>query len=95
MDFRLSEEQELIKETARQFALNTLLPFAARWDEEKIFPTDALRQAAELGFAAIYIDEAHGGVGLGRVEAASSSSSSHMAVPQRRLISRSIIWPTG
>ncbi|GAK33348.1 isobutyryl-CoA dehydrogenase, mitochondrial [alpha proteobacterium Q-1] len=70
MDFRLSEEQELIKETARQFALNTLLPFAARWDEEKIFPTDALRQAAELGFAAIYIDEAHGGVGLGRVEAA-------------------------
>jgi len=70
MDFRLSEEQTLIRDTARQFAVETLLPHAAEWDDKKVFPKDALRAAAELGFAAIYVDEAHGGVGLSRVEAA-------------------------
>lgn len=70
MDFRLSEEQSLIREMARGFAAEHLLPNAGRWDEEKIFPKDVLRQAADLGFAAIYIPEELGGVGLGRVEAA-------------------------
>ena len=70
MDFRLSEEQTLIRDTARQFAVETLLPHAAEWDEKKTFPKDALRAAAELGFAAIYVDEDYGGVGLSRVEAA-------------------------
>ncbi len=70
MDFELTEEQALIRDMARQFANQTLLPNAAHWDEEKIFPKDALRAAADLGFASIYVDEAHGGVGLTRVEAA-------------------------
>jgi len=70
MDFHLTEEQRLIQETARQFALEHMLPNAAEWDERKVFPKDVMRQAAELGFAAIYIDEAHGGVGLSRLEAA-------------------------
>lgn len=70
MDFHLSEEQSLIKETAAQFARETLLPNAAEWDEKKIFPKAEMREAAGLGFAAIYIDENHGGVGLSRVEAA-------------------------
>jgi len=70
MDFHLSEEQRMIADTARQFAEKHMLPNAAYWDEEKIFPKEVMRQAAELGFAAIYVDEAHGGVGLSRVEAA-------------------------
>jgi len=70
MDFHLTEEQRLIQDTARQFAREHMLPNAADWDEKKIFPKEVMRQAAELGFAAIYIDEAHGGVGLSRVEAA-------------------------
>lgn len=70
MDFRLDEEQTLIRDTARQFARATFLPRAAAWDEDKLFPKEALRAAAELGFAAIYVPEAHGGVGLGRLEAA-------------------------
>ncbi len=69
MDFELSEEQRLIRETARQFAESEMAPHAARWDEGKIFPKEALRRAAELGFAAIYVDEALGGVGLSRLEA--------------------------
>ncbi|GAB4575281.1 MAG: isobutyryl-CoA dehydrogenase [Rhodothalassiaceae bacterium] len=70
MDFNLSEEQRLIRDMAGAFAREHMAPHAARWDEEKIFPKDILRAAAELGFAAIYVPETLGGVGLGRVEAA-------------------------
>jgi alkylation response protein AidB-like acyl-CoA dehydrogenase len=70
MDFQLSEEQRAIQEAARTFASEALLPHAARWDEEKIFPVETLRAAAELGFAGIYVGEAEGGSGLGRLEAA-------------------------
>ena len=70
MDFKLTEEQRAFTATARQFATDHLLPNAAAWDEDKTFPVDALRQAAALGFAAVYVDEAHGGVGLDRLDAA-------------------------
>ena len=68
MDFTLTEEQRAIRETAREFAEREFRPHAARWDEEQIFPVDALRQAAALGFAGIYIGEDVGGSGLGRVD---------------------------
>ena len=51
MDFDLSEEQRSIQGTARDFAAEELAPYAARWDEEKIFPLETLLGAAELGFA--------------------------------------------
>lgn len=70
MDFELSEDQRLIVDTARQFAKAQLLPQAAHWDEEKIFPVAAMRAAAELGFAAVYIPEDKGGVGLSRLDCA-------------------------
>ena len=70
MDFGLSEEQRAIQEAARAFSDAELAPNAARWDEEKHFPVDVLRQAAALGLAAIYVREDVGGSGLGRVEAA-------------------------
>ena len=70
MDFTLTEEQRAIRETARDFAEREFRPYAARWDEECIFPVDALRQAAALGFAGIYVGEAMGGSGLTRLDAA-------------------------
>ena len=70
MDFDLSEEQRLIVESARGFALEHMLPHAARWDADKIFPKDAMRAAAALGFAAIYVPEDKGGVGLSRTDCA-------------------------
>jgi alkylation response protein AidB-like acyl-CoA dehydrogenase len=70
MDFTLTEEQRAIREMARDFALREFRPQAARWDEEQIFPVDALRQAAALGFAGIYVGEAWGGSGLSRRDAA-------------------------
>lgn len=70
MDFQLTEDQRAIEEAARAFAEAELLPNSAKWDEDKHFPRDVLKQAAEMGFAGIYVGEEHGGMGLGRVEAA-------------------------
>jgi alkylation response protein AidB-like acyl-CoA dehydrogenase len=70
MDFQLTEEQRAIQETARAFAESEFKPQAARWDEECIFPVDALRAAAALGFAGIYVAEDVGGSALRRIDAA-------------------------
>ncbi len=70
MDFQLSETQRAVQDAARDFAQSALAPNAAAWDEAKHFPVAELRQAAGLGFAGIYVGEAHGGSGLTRLDAA-------------------------
>jgi alkylation response protein AidB-like acyl-CoA dehydrogenase len=70
MEFDLSEDQQAFQETARSFARDVLLPGAAHWDEAKEFPEAALREAAALGFAGIYVREDIGGSGLARLDAA-------------------------
>jgi hypothetical protein len=70
MNFDLTEDQRSFRETARDFAARELAPHAARWDEEQIFPVEALRAAAALGFAGIYVSEDVGGAGLTRLDAA-------------------------
>jgi alkylation response protein AidB-like acyl-CoA dehydrogenase len=69
MDFDLSEEQRAFEATARQFALDEWLPYAAGWDEREEFPEEALRRAAALGFAGIYVQDEFGGSGLSRLDA--------------------------
>ncbi|HVC56123.1 MAG TPA: acyl-CoA dehydrogenase family protein [Stellaceae bacterium] len=69
MDFALSTEQQAFQETARQFAEDEWLPHAASWDEREEFPEDALRRAAALGFAGIYVGDEFGGSGLTRLDA--------------------------
>jgi alkylation response protein AidB-like acyl-CoA dehydrogenase len=68
--FDLTDEQRQIQEMARQFTAGAITPHAAEWDEKHLFPRDTIRQAAELGFGAIYVSEESGGIGLGRLEAA-------------------------
>ncbi|MEI7951758.1 MAG: acyl-CoA dehydrogenase family protein, partial [Synechococcaceae cyanobacterium ELA182] len=70
MDFTLTEDQQAFRDTARQFATARMLPNAARWDAEKIFPEEVLREAAALGFGGIYVREDVGGSGLSRFDAA-------------------------
>ena len=70
MDFELSEDQRAFQATARGFARDRLMPQASRWDEERHFPAEELREAAALGFAGIYVEEAQGGTGLSRLDAA-------------------------
>ncbi len=68
VDFQLTEEQVAIQDMARGFATDELLPYAEKWDEEAVFPIDALRAAAALGLAGIYCDPEFGGSGLGRLD---------------------------
>jgi alkylation response protein AidB-like acyl-CoA dehydrogenase len=69
MDFSLTEDQRAIEDAARAFAAAELAPHSARWDEEKHFPVDVLRKAAELGFAGLYVQEDVGGSALSRLDA--------------------------
>jgi alkylation response protein AidB-like acyl-CoA dehydrogenase len=68
--FDLTDEQRQIQEMAQAFTADAITPHAAEWDEKHIFPRDTIRQAAELGFGAVYVSEESGGIGLGRLEAA-------------------------
>jgi len=68
--FELTDDQLQIQEMARKFTADAISPNAAEWDEKHIFPKDVIREAAELGFGAIYVSEESGGIGLGRLEAA-------------------------
>jgi alkylation response protein AidB-like acyl-CoA dehydrogenase len=70
MDFTLTEEQRAFQATARQFARDAMMPHARDWDEGEIFPVDALREAAALGFAGIYVRDEVGGSALTRLDAA-------------------------
>ncbi|TOF39270.1 acyl-CoA dehydrogenase [Vibrio parahaemolyticus] len=69
MDFELNEDQRAFADTAQQFSLERLAPMAAEWDEKQNFPKDVLREAGELGFLSLYTPEAHGGLGLRRLDA--------------------------
>ncbi|KFC75469.1 Acyl-CoA dehydrogenase domain protein [Bosea sp. LC85] len=68
--FSLTEDQIAIRDMAQGFAAETLAPHALRWDEEKHFPVEEMRQAAALGMGGIYIGEDVGGSGLSRLDAA-------------------------
>jgi alkylation response protein AidB-like acyl-CoA dehydrogenase len=69
MDFSLTEDQRAIEDAARAFAAAELAPHSARWDEEKHFPVDVMRQAAALGFGGLYVQEDVGGSALSRLDA--------------------------
>ena len=64
---QLTEEQRLVRDTAREFAREVLAPEAARNDAEARFPADAIRQMGELGFMGMLVPEAHGGAAADHV----------------------------
>jgi acyl-CoA dehydrogenase len=68
--FALTDDQLAIQDMARKFTADRITPFAAQWDEDNHYPVDVWKAAGALGFGAIYVSEASGGIGLGRLEAA-------------------------
>ncbi|MBL7075656.1 acyl-CoA dehydrogenase [candidate division KSB1 bacterium] len=64
MDFKLTEEQQMIRETAREFAQNELAPGVAERDRDENFPGEQLKKLGELGFMGITVPEEYGGAGL-------------------------------
>jgi alkylation response protein AidB-like acyl-CoA dehydrogenase len=64
MDLLLKEEHHQVRETARKFADEVVAPRARDLDEREEFPTDIVRQMAELGFMGLPYPEKYGGAGL-------------------------------
>ena len=66
---KLTDEQVMIQDMAKAFALDKLRPNAARWEREATLDRDVLKALGELGFGGIYTMEEHGGSALTRLDA--------------------------
>ena len=64
MNFKLTEEQLMIQQAARDFAKMELLPGVIERDEHSKFPTEQVKKMAELGFMGMMVDPKYGGSGL-------------------------------
>ena len=64
MHFELSEEQLAVQAAARDFAQNVLKPGVIDRDEHQRFPTEEVKQLAELGFMGMMVDQQYGGSGM-------------------------------
>ena len=68
MDFRLSDEQEMLRRTVREFAEAEMRPHVMEWDEAQQFPMDLLPKLASLGLMGIQFDEQYGGSAMSAVD---------------------------
>jgi alkylation response protein AidB-like acyl-CoA dehydrogenase len=64
-DYTLNEEQEQIRQLAREFAENELRPHSARWDRDQVFHAEVMAQMGELGFFGMLLPEEYDGLDLG------------------------------
>jgi len=80
MEFSLSSEQKLIFETAYEFGQSSISPFALKW-ENSLIPKGVLKEAGELGFGSLYVNEVDGGSGLSRLDSTLVFEALAMACP--------------
>jgi len=67
MDLRLTEEQELLRRTIRDFAEAEMRPHVMGWDEAQAFPAELWRRMAALGLTGIQVPDEYGGAGMSAV----------------------------
>src|SRR5215212_6636740 len=68
MDFRLSDEQQLLRASVREFAEAEIRPHVMEWDEAQHFPLELLPKLAELGLLGIQFPEEYGGAAMSAVD---------------------------
>jgi alkylation response protein AidB-like acyl-CoA dehydrogenase len=68
MDFRLSDEQQLLRASVREFAEAEIRPHVMEWDETQQFSMDLLPKLADLGLMGIQFSEDYGGAGMSAVD---------------------------
>src|ERR1700678_2459792 len=68
MEFDFTQEQIQLRKSVREFAEQEIRPHVLQWDEEEIFPLDAVKHAGRLGFLGAIFPEDLGGAGLGYIE---------------------------
>ena len=67
MNYFLSEEEQMIVDTARQIAQEKMKPVREKYDEEGTFPWDIVKELADAGLCGCYIPEKYGGFGDGNI----------------------------
>jgi butyryl-CoA dehydrogenase len=67
MKIELTEEQQMLRQTVREFALNEVAPQAAELDRTREFPVETIRKAAEMGLMGVAVAEEWGGAGMDNV----------------------------
>jgi alkylation response protein AidB-like acyl-CoA dehydrogenase len=68
MNFELTEDQQQIKDSVREFAESEIRPHVMEWDESQHFPEELRPKLAELGLMGVLFPDEYGGAGLGYVE---------------------------
>ncbi len=68
MNVHFTEEQKMIQQAFRDFAIENVAPNAAKWDEEDYVPVELMPLLGELGVLGCFVPEEYGGLGLGHVE---------------------------
>jgi alkylation response protein AidB-like acyl-CoA dehydrogenase len=68
MDFRLSEEQELLRRTVREFAEAEIAPHVMEWDRDQHFPIELMPSLGRLGLMGIQFPEQYGGAGMSAID---------------------------
>jgi alkylation response protein AidB-like acyl-CoA dehydrogenase len=64
MNFDLSEDQQILQKTVREFCANEIAPHSRRWDEAEEFPSEIIPKLAELGLMGMQLPEKYGGAGM-------------------------------
>ena len=81
MDFALTDEQSAIFDMAYAFGQDNIAPHARDWEAKGTIPKELWPQVGELGFGGLYVSEASGGAGLGRLDATLVFEALSMACP--------------
>ena len=68
MDFRLSDDQEILRRSVREFAESEIRPHVMEWDEAQQFPMTLLAKLAEVGLTGIQFPEEYGGAAMSAVD---------------------------
>src|SRR5499425_780925 len=68
LDFQLTEEQQQLKKSLREFAEREMLPHVMKWDEACYFPIEVVKELGQMGVMGAIFPAEYGGAGLGYVE---------------------------
>ena len=68
MDFRLTEEQQILRRSVREFAEREIRPHVMEWDQAQHFPSELIPKLAALGLMGIQFPEPYGGAGMSAVD---------------------------
>jgi alkylation response protein AidB-like acyl-CoA dehydrogenase len=68
MDLRLTDDQELLRRSVREFAEREIRPYVREWDEAQAFPPDLIPKLAELGLMGIQFPEEYGGAAMSPID---------------------------